>query len=232
MKSIFGIILVFFFSTVFSQNTDNVTNIEESGRIIIKNNNKIKGNDFIYDEWNRGMLVLNDSVFSKQDYLKYDAYKNRVLIKNMKNLNEIIEVTDRTLTGFSILESEKNLKHDFVKLKSTSFEEYTETGFYEIVFNLQNTNYFIKRHTKVLFDPNRSKGSQTINNFPLEYQDKTTYYIKNAAGLYVKVRLKKKVILPILPLHTTMLKSYIKANKINFGKEIDVMQLVNFYYSL
>jgi len=44
---------VLFFSTIFSKNSDNITNIEESGRIIIKNNNKIKGKDFIYDEWNR-----------------------------------------------------------------------------------------------------------------------------------------------------------------------------------
>jgi len=57
---------VLFFLTVFSKNTDNVTNIEESGRIIIKKNSVIKGNDFIYDEWNRGMLVLNDTVFQNK----------------------------------------------------------------------------------------------------------------------------------------------------------------------
>lgn len=84
----------------------------------------------------------------------------------------------------------------------------------------------------MLFDPNRSKGSQTINNLPLEYHDKITYYLKNADGLYEKIRLNKKDIMPFLIVQSEALQSYSKANKINFRKELDVMQLVNYYYSL
>ncbi|WP_299523909.1 hypothetical protein, partial [uncultured Lutibacter sp.] len=160
-----------------------------------------------------------------------DAYKDRVLIKYAENLDEIIEITDRTLTGFSILE-DSQLKHDFVKLNSSNFKGEATGGFYEIVFNLQKTNYFIKKNAKIVFDPNRSKGSQTENNFPLEFQDKITYYIKNADGLYTKVRLRKKDIMPVLDNHSKNLMSFIKAKKINFSKEDDVMKLVNYYYSL
>jgi len=232
MKSIFSIALVLLINNVFAQNIDYLSQQDHYGRIVILQNNEIKGKDFVYDEWNGGMLVLNDSVFSKQDYLKYDVYKNRVLIKNNKNLDEIIEIADKSLTGFSIFEGNHNLKHDFVKLKSNAFKSDGKNGFYEIVYNSQNTNYFIKKHTKIIFDPNRSKGSQTFNNFPLEYHDNTTYYLKNVDGLYAKVRLKKKDIKPLLPKHTKALDSYIKANKINFSKENDVVKLVNYYYSL
>ncbi|WP_372795139.1 hypothetical protein, partial [Lutibacter sp.] len=175
MKSVFSIVAVLFLTSLFSQTTQNLDyrgNIVKE--LIIKRSSEVKGDNFIYKEWNRGMLVLNDSVFSKQDYLQYDAYKNRVLIKNMKNLDEIIEISDASLTGFSILGDGNNLKHDFVKLNRDAFKNDVEGGFYEIVFNIQKTNYFIKKNTKVLFDPNRSKGSQTENNFPLEYQDKIT----------------------------------------------------------
>ncbi|WP_299525082.1 hypothetical protein, partial [uncultured Lutibacter sp.] len=75
MKSIFSVILVMFVSTVFSQNLD--YRGEYVRGMIIKQSNEIKGNDFIYNEWNLGMLVLNDSVFSKQDHLKYDAFNDR-----------------------------------------------------------------------------------------------------------------------------------------------------------
>ncbi|MDO9273987.1 MAG: hypothetical protein Q7T92_00375 [Lutibacter sp.] len=219
------------FTAIFSQNGDNLQK-EDRGNIIIKQNNEIKGKDYLYDEWNKGMLVLNDSVFSMQDYLKYDALKDRVLIKNKNNIAEVIEINDKSLTGFSIIENYRNIKHDFVRLNKKSFKDVAENGFYELVSNLQNTNYFIKRSAKILFDPNRSKGSQTINNYPLEYQDKLTYYIKNKDGLYVEVALKKKEIIAVLNLYTNDLETYAKTNKINYSKESDVMRLVNYYFSL
>lgn len=230
MKKIIYVSLLLSFTNVFSQNLD----YEGNGvrKVFIKQNSEIKGNDFLYDEWNNGMLVLNDSVFSKQDYLKYDVYKDHVLIKNMKNPDEIIEITDGTLTGFAILERGRNLKHDFVKLNSSNFKGEAVDGFYEIVFNSENTNYFIKKNTKIVFDPNRSEGSQTANNLSLEFQDKTEYYLKNSDGLYVNVRLKKKDIKAILTNNTKAIDSYIKSNKINFNEESDVMKLVNYYYSL
>ncbi|MGK0253968.1 MAG: hypothetical protein ACI9OE_001453 [Mariniflexile sp.] len=230
MKSIVSIVLVLFFTNAFSQNLgfggDGIRGM------IITPNNDIKGDDYIYKEWNKGLLVLNDSVFSKQDYLKYDAYKDRVLIKYAVKMDEIIEINDGGLTGFSIIENDGYLKHDFIKLKASSFFDRSQNGFYEIVFNVEKTNYFIKKNTKLVFDPNRSKGSQTANNFPLEFQDKTTYFLKDAKGLYNEVRLKEKDIMPVLTGHNEALALYVKVNKIRFKNEEDVMKLVNYYYSL
>lgn len=228
MKYIFSSVLMFLFINAFSQGNLDYRG-ENISKGVIKVNNEIKGEDFIYDEWNKGMLVLNDSIFSKQDYLKYDAFNNRVLIKT---LDEIIEIKDNSLTAFSILEKGKNLKHDFVKLDKNNFLDGGEDGFYEIVFNNYNTNYFLKRTSKIIFDPNRSKGSQTVNNLPLKYQDKITYYIKNDKGLYVNVKLMKKNIIAVLNKNSQLINSYVKANKINFRKANDVMKLANYYYSL
>ncbi|NOR28126.1 MAG: hypothetical protein GQ540_06315 [Lutibacter sp.] len=228
MKKVVYLSLLMGCSSLMAQNGDNLHR-EDKGSVIITKNLEIKGNDFIYDEWNRGMLVLNDSIFSKQDFLKFDVFKNRVFIK--KNQEEI-EIQDRSLSGFSIIEKERNLKHDFVKLNLSHFKSGIEDGFYEIVFNIQNTNYFIKKNTKILFDPNRSKGSQTINNFPLEYQDKTFYFIKNSEGLYVKVRLKKKDVKLVLVNHSKLIDGYMKSKKLKYNKESDVVKLVNYYYSL
>tara|TARA_R110001583_G_scaffold34847_5_gene116626 strand:- start:16255 stop:16902 length:648 start_codon:yes stop_codon:yes gene_type:complete len=215
---------------MISQNVDYQGNgVRE---MFIKQNSDIKGNDFIYNEWNSGILVFNDSVFSKQAYLKYDVYRGQVLIRNTKKPDEIIEISDRTLTGFAILERNRNLKHNFVKLKSFNFEGEAEDGFYEIVINHWNVNYFIKKNSKVVYDPNRSEGSQTANNLPFEFKDKTEYYILNSDGLYVNVRLKKKDIKSVLNKNTKLVDTYIKTNKIKFHKENDVMKLVNYYYSL
>ena len=230
MKKFTTLCLVLLALNVFSQNPYGSILVGE--RIILDYRGNIKGKDFVYNEWNRGMIVLNDSVFSKQDYLKYDAFNDRVLIKNQKDIDEVIEITDKTLTGFSILEIDRNFKHDFVKLNALKFKNNGESGFYEIVFNLSNTNYFLKKNKKIVFDPNRSKGSQTINNLPLEFKDKNSYFIKNNEGLYVKVRLKKKDIKSVLVNHSNLIDSYIKSKKLKYYKESDVMKLVSYYYSL
>lgn len=231
MKRFIYVSLFLTITTLFSQNGDNLVK-EDRGNVIITLNNEIKGKNYVYDEWNKGMLVLNDSVFSVQDYLKYDALKDRVFIKSHNNISEVIEINDKSLTGFSILEKDGNIKHDFVKLQRKYFTGDAENGFYEMVFNLQSTNYFIKRTTKIIYDPNRSKGAQTINNYPLEYQDKITYYIKNKDGLYEAIRLKKKEITSILYQYPNKIAAFVKMNKINYSKEIDVAKLVNYYYSL
>ncbi|NLP58782.1 hypothetical protein [Lutibacter sp. B1] len=233
MKYVFYLSFILCFTSVLGQSpVSESLNKEKGGRLEISQSREIKGTDFIYDEWNKGILVLNDSVFSKQDYLKYDTYKDRVLIKNMNNISEVIEIKDKSFTGFSIIEGKKNIKHDFVKIPSENFKDEDQGGFYEIVFNKENTNYFIKKNSKVLYDPNRSKGTQTINNYPLEYRDIVEYYIKNNEGLYVNVKLKKKDIKSILTNHSQDIDFYIKANKIKFSKENDVMKLINYYYSL
>jgi len=228
MKNIMYLMLLFSFSSVFSQVPDNL-NKDLRSRIFIPQNNNIEGKDYLFKEWNNGMLVLNDTVFSNQKYLKYDAFRDRVLIKKS---NQIIEITDRSLTGFSILAVNSNFKHDFVKLNSTDFIGGSKDGFYEVVYNEQKTNYFIKKESKVIYDPNRSKGSQTINNYPLKYDSKTDFFIKNDAGLYVKVRLNKKDINTLLSKNSKRIKQFIKDEKINYRKEEDVLKLVNYYYSL
>ena len=231
MKSVICFFMALCFGNIVAQSTDNLWK-GERGRIIIPTNSDIKGDDFLYDEWNNGILVLFDSVFSEQKYLKYDAYLDRILIKNMNNLDEIIEITDNSITGFALIEKKNNVKHNFVRLKKEHFTDESVEGFYEVVFNFERTNYFLKKNTIAVFDPNRSEGSQTINNLPSEYKNKITYYIKNDGDLYVKTRLSKKKIKEILSDHTKLVDTFIKSNKISFSDEGDVMKLINYYYSL
>lgn len=205
--------------------------INGSQKVIIENYTTVKGSEFIYNKWNKGVIVLYDSIFSVQEAIGYDAYKQRLLLK-LKGENEAIEIDDNLVTGFAFFDSNSGLKHDFVKLNSNNFEYVTQQGFFEIVYNLENKNYLIKKNEKILFDPNKSKGVEAINNLPLEFQDKTTYFIKNDKGSYVEVRLRKKDIKAVLKKHPNLLNTYITNRKVSFSKESDVVNLINYYYSL
>jgi len=221
------------FSSVFSQNAPDNLYREYKAWIDIKDTEGIQGTKFMYGEWNQGMLVLSDSLFFRQNYVAYDAQEGKILIKKEENSETVFEVNDINLTGFSIIENNNNnIKHDFVSLQKKHFKDNTSQGYYEIVNNIYRTNYLIKNTQKVIYDPNKSKGTAAINNYPLEYKDETTYYLKGEDGLYVEVGLKKKKIMNLLTKHEDKMQSYIKAKKINFSSELQVADLANYYYSL
>lgn len=200
--------------------------------IDIKSTGDIKGTKFLYGDWNNGILVLNDSLFFMKEYIALDAFDSKLFIKENENSETVFELSDFNLTGFSIIEKETNEKHQFVVLSSSNFKDIEPEGYYEIIENIFSTNYLLKKTQKVLYDPNKSRGTAAVNNIPKEYQEKVTYFLKNEDGLFVEVKLKKKDIMQYFTKHTSVIDSYIKAKKINFSKEKQVSELVNYYYSL
>ena len=117
-------------------------------------------------------------------------------------------------------------------LKDSDFLVGKISGFFEILDTNNKTPYFLKNIQVILFDPNKSKGTAAINNFPKEYKEEFTYFLKNEKGLYVEVRLKKKDILAVLNGHPTEMMNYIKSKKIKLSRESDMVKLISYYYSL
>ncbi len=229
MKNLIFISFVLVSFMIFGQRKTPESLLNGNRKIQILDKSNIKGTYFIYSKWNVGKLVLNDSIISNQDYLKYDAFENKVFIKIQ---DDVVEMNDNSLIGFSIIERKRNIKHDFVKLQKKDFKSKGEVWFYEIVFNEQKSNYVLKKNVKILYDPNINKSTQFINDEPLEFKDKSKYFIMNDEGLYVLVRLNKKEIKAVLTNHTRLVDSFVKSNKIKYRKEKDVVKLVNYYYSL
>ena len=224
------IILALLALPAFSQRNDNLSKGDRA-LIEISQEHEIIGSEYLYDGWNKGMLVLNDSVFSYQSFLNYNAARDQLLMRKSIN-DEIMEIHDRDLTGFSIEESH-SLSHNYLLLTDKDFEQpENNDGFYEIVNNLNNTAYLIKKNIKLLFDPNKSKGTEAMNNVPLEYKEKHYYYLKNDADVYVKIKLNKKSVKSILTANSSQVDKFIKAKKIKFSNEMDIVKLVNYYYSL
>lgn len=228
MNKFCSIILVLLAMPAFSQRIDNLSKGDRD-RIEFSQEREIIGSEYLYDGWNKGMLVLNDTVFSYQSFLNYNAKTDQLLMRKSMN-DEIIEIYDRDLTGFSI-EEHRGLPHNYLFLTDKDFEQpESNEGFYEVVSNLNNTTYLIKKNVKLLFDPNKSKVTQAINNVPLEFKEKHYYYLKNDADVYVKIKLNKKSVKSVLTTHSLELDTFIKVKKIKFNNEADIVKLANFYY--
>lgn len=231
-------VLVFVLGTIIYGQTPNsygqnpTSSFSGSQRVDLNHESNIKGNYYLFDSWNNGVLVMNDTLFFSQSNMRYDGYKDRILIRKGENLKEAFEINDIDLTGFSIFEEKNNLKHDFVKLKTMHFQDNVSSGYFEIISNNYKTNYVLKKTIKYIYDPNKSKGVAAQNNVQSEFKQKTSYFIKNGKNLYVKVRLKKKDILNVLTKNQEKIQSYIKSSAIHFNNEQEVAELVNYYYSL
>lgn len=231
MKNISCIIFTLMVIPAFAQRIDNLSKGDRD-RIEFSQERNIEGTEFLYDGWNRGELVINDSIFLNQKYLKYDAFRGVLLMRESMDTKPI-EVLDNDLTGFSIIEHEEGLPHTYLKLSDKDFlEAHNNYGFYEVSFNIENKNNLIKKNFKVLYDPNKSSGTETINNVPLSYKLKKKYYLKNANNLYVKTKLSKRSIIHILNKHSVKVNRYIKVQKIKCNNESDVVKLAAYYYSL
>jgi hypothetical protein len=222
--------MLFVFSNVFSQ--DPISPFTNSDKVVMNHNYEIKGHEYLYEPWNRGLLVMNDTLFFMQNYLRYDAYNDRVLVKKHNNDSNVFEINDIDLTGFSITDASNINKHNYVKLQPSNFLDGKSSGFFEVVMNIYRTNYFLMKTTKIIYDPNKSKGTQAQNNLQSEFREKKYYFVKNEAGLYVKVRLKKKDIMALLTNHSSQVNAYIYSRKVNFNRPKQVAQLVNYYYTL
>jgi hypothetical protein len=199
--------------------------------LMLSENNQIKGSKYILTEWSEGYLILNDSIFSYQNHILYDQLDGALILKAKDGSG--FKVKDYSVTGFILGEIDSNDRYYFSKVTSSSFEnQENKTKYYEVVNNSKKTNYLIKDTQKYIFDPNRSKGAGTNNNFAREYKEKTTYYIKTKTGKYVKSKLSKKAILKNLNDKNSELKAFLSSKKINFNKEHDVVKVLEYYHSL
>lgn len=221
----------------FSQENvvNGVDNFSHSSRDAVRIDYKPgnKGTPYLYDNWREGYIVISDSIISHQDALQLNLINGNLIIGAGRNKETGVIITDKAVTGFAINEENNINPHIFAKIKSSKFEESNRsTKFYEVISNLERTNYLIKEQRKYLFDPNKSRGYQTQNSIPQEYKIRKSYYIKNKSGKYVKTKLSKKAILKNLGDKGSELKAYISSKKINFSKEHDVVKVLNYYYSL
>ncbi|PCI11747.1 MAG: hypothetical protein COB73_01265 [Flavobacteriaceae bacterium] len=198
-------------------------------RINYKTENK--GTPYLYDEWKEGYLVINDSVISPQKKIQIDLEKGELIVGIGEGRGTIID--DKAITGFAITKDNSINKHLYARLEPMQFEDSDRTShFYEVVSNFQKSDYLIKEEQKYLYDPNKSRGYQTENSFPMEWKKRTYYYIKNSSDKYVKTKLNKKAILKVLADKSREMKSYVGSRKINFKKEEDVVKVLVYYHSL
>ncbi|MFV9483079.1 hypothetical protein ACNI3T_04535 [Christiangramia sp. ASW11-125] len=220
------LLLIILCLTVQSQNPTNSGNLSDGFKIT---RSSPKGDPFLSSEWYVGYGINKDGSTTRPQQMNYDIYGNNLVYKTGTN-GEPMKLLDDSISGFIL--KDKNTELLFSKIEGSKFEKTKrEDRYYHVVS--PPSNYVIVEYIKDLNDPNASGWvSSKDNTLSAEYELDTNYYILNRADQYVEVRLKRNHILKALKDRKDQLKTYIDSNNIDFESILDLVKILEYYYTL
>lgn len=188
-----------------------------------------KTSPFLYNQWEEGYLIINDSIISSQKKMHFNLETGELIIGS--ETGKSVVLSGESLTGFVINENGENSRRIFTKINKEDFEKSDITrSFYEMILNEEGTDYMIKDVKKYVLGLDKNKGSQS--HLSIEYKKKISYYIKNDFGKYIETKLNKRNVLKVLEGKNAEIKAFATSNKINFNKENDVLKVLDYYHTL
>jgi hypothetical protein len=220
---------LFLSSLCFSQNpVINLANIEQNARV--QNDLKytvdgIEGHPYLLDEWGTGEIIINDSISTYQARIQFDMVSGEPIIGNKPNQKKGFILRDKSVTGFVINST------NFVRVPSNMFLEKVKRNYF-VTPIFSKINYLLINYGKTLKVPFLLTNSYNNASTNKKYVTSKKFYILTNANKYVSVKLRKKAILNVLSDQETALKKYVKAKKLSFKEENDVVELLVYYHSL
>lgn len=178
-----------------------------------------KGTPYIEVKDNSCTITLSDNREISGLTIRYNAYKDQMEIKNKGH--------------FYVVPKQKEIP--FFKLAGRIFMysifvegNSKKTGYLEILINDRYSIF--KQHGKLLIEAKQPKPYQDAK--PPQFKDeKSTYYFAIDNELPVKIN-SFKSIAERLPVHSDVISSYVKRNKLKFRRQEDVENLINYLNSL
>ncbi|PHR72170.1 MAG: hypothetical protein COA67_05005 [Lutibacter sp.] len=179
-------------------------------------NNSIKGSPFAFKDWCKCEVVTLDNSVTNYDKVQFNLEKNQVIVYN-NGISTAIPTSQ--ITSFKVTDG--NSTRWFTSIDKSNFIDNTENKLYEV---FSTGNYLIKETTKNI--QVSSDDSQKMY-----YKKRTSYYVLNKSGKYVKTKLNKKNIMKLLKDKESDIKTYISKNKLSFNEK-DIPRILEYYYTL
>ena len=181
----------------------------------------INGSAFLFDDWQKGEVILQDGTSFKDLDLKYDDYKDKVYYKDDNGETMILTVP---VKSFAISTPDGGSPLHF------------ENGFSGVPGSTI-TSFFIvlgKGKTHVLKRMNKSveERLEFPVTTPIKHFESSTQYFLWSAGKATQVKQDKKSILAALGSKQSDLDAYIKQNKLNTKDDADLAKLITYYNTL
>ena len=177
----------------------------------------IDGSPFLTEQWEQGKIITPSDYVTEIDSMMFNVYDNK-LVFNYKGkvyfLNEGLKIKEFVLG-----------ERKFLNLSlSKNGAEY-----YEEVYGGKHAS-LLKKY-KCDFLPGKVSNGM-IPGTNDKYMVKSNYYLKDNADQSVKIKTNKSSVLSYCELKRSLVKTYIKENKLKFKNESDLITVIKYYDSL
>ncbi len=197
---------------------------------------QVLGSNYLTDDWRSGKLYFTHNRVLETEQLKYDIENNQILI----NPTGAPEPTPDDIRVFYIhnvdafeLADPVIGKRYFFNAANAALTEAGEPvhGFMEVLVNNDNLSLYRKVKTELL----RANYNVALNAGEKvdKILKKELYYVKYGDNMEVlKINNSRKKNSGLFKAHQDKMEQYMKTNKVDFGKEEDLVRLVAYYNSL
>lgn len=210
----------------------NNLNSPGSSPLIFRIDNRYEGQHgtpYLIDTWTTGQIALNDGRQYKEVPLKFDAYRQEVLMLRPKQNNDSIIVDKNTVSRF-LLAGPDGQSYLFGRYPSAqTTDNLVKNGYFLILYSGKNA--LLKRIAKT-FKPADYKGGYSANVRYDAYSDANSYYLLKPDQTLTKLKLSKKALLEAMSDRADVLSAYADKEKLDLKTETGASALVKQYDSL
>lgn len=191
-----------------------------TGRSYHDDEPNVKGHPYFgEDYWEFGRIDYDNNVYDSI-YLKYDIYKDHILIENFNSDGFLSPITlfRKKVASFDLM------GHYFVRIENDTLSN-LKAGFYDRMYKHNGIEVLVKRRKEIV-------NSNDYDPLGEMYNQNDRYYLKKDNYTY-QVR-KKKSILKVLSDYKKEIKMFIKSNNFSFkvNTDIQIVEVVKYYDSL
>ncbi|GAB3896246.1 hypothetical protein [Spirosoma agri] len=210
----------------------NNLNNPSSGPLIFRVDSRYEGqhgSPYLLPDWTKGQVSLRDGRQYKDVPLKFDAYRQALILLRPKSGNDSIIIDRQTIARFLLINPDGQpylfSRYPTAKLS----DEEVRDGFFLILY--EGKTALLKRIAKV-FKSADYKGGYSANIRYDSFSDAISYYILKPDQTLTKIKLSKKAMLDAMIDKEAALKPFIDQQKLSFKTEEDAITLVKQYDSL
>ena len=188
----------------------------------------LRGTPYFLPEWNKGQIEMVAGQHYKEVPLKFDAYRQHLILLRPWAGNDSIIVNANQVKSFEFRNSAGQV-YTFRHIPTAkTADEALKEGYFLVLY--QNKSALLKRVLKT-FKPADYKNPYSNGTRYDEFRNTVSYYILKPDQTLEKVKLSDKSIIEALGDHTNELKAFVKQENLSGKTENDVIQIVQKYDS-
>jgi hypothetical protein len=183
---------------------------------------EVNGSPYLFDTWQKGLVLLSNGQTYKLD-IKYDLIADNLLFKNKDgdSLTFVLPVKEFKFTEAGVNPQTHIFRSGFPQTAANTGKE----SLYEVLYD--GVPALLKKETKTIWEETTTYGTA---NRTKNINTKIVYYVFNGTDMKL-LKNQKKAVLSAFPDKLEELDQYIKSNKLDVSKEVDLIKLFAHYAS-